>query len=211
MCADFANLGDALTQLESAGIDYVHFDVMDGHFVPNLTMGPDIINAVRKSTTLPLDIHLMVEKPENFITMFDPKPGDIVCVHQEATVHLQRVLSQIKDTGATPGIAVNPATPIDVLKYVLADVGIVLIMTVNPGFAGQKLIPATLEKIRALRRIIDGHNLDIGIQVDGNVSFENAKIMRRAGADIFVAGTSSVFRKDMDINSATQQLKKAIK
>jgi len=210
MCADFAHLGRDLAMLEAAGVHYAHFDVMDGHFVPNFTMGPDVIAAIRRATSLPLDMHLMMEHPENFVSLFAPRPGDIVCVHQEATTHLQRVLVQIAQTGAVPGVALNPATPVDTLRHVMNDIGLVLIMTVNPGFSGQKMVPATLDKIAELRGIIDENDLDIVIQVDGNVSFENARIMRDAGADVFVAGSSSVFRKDIDIPSGVKKLFEAV-
>lgn len=210
MCADFGNLERDIRVMEKLGVEYLHMDIMDGHFVPNFTMGPDMLNAIRRLTDIPLDIHLMIEKPENYIDIFKPRPGDIVCVHQESTVHLQRVLSKIRDTGAKTGVAVNPATPLVMIKHVLSDVDMVLIMTVNPGYAGQKLVPATLEKIKELNDLRIKHNLPIEIEVDGNVSFENARLMRLAGADIFVAGTSSMFDRNMGMEAAGERLREAI-
>ena len=211
MCANFLNIQKDLDLFKENSIEYLHIDVMDGHFVPNFTLGPDFVNEIRKGSDIPMDIHLMIEKPEDYIMSFNPKKGDIVCVHQETTYHLQRVLQLIKSTGAIPGVAINPATPLSTIEYVLDDVGMVLIMTVNPGFSGQKLVPQTLDKIKDLKDIIDKRNLDILIQVDGNVSFENAKKMREKGADIFVAGTSSIYKKDMDMKETTRLLRQAIK
>jgi ribulose-phosphate 3-epimerase len=210
MCIDFKHMEREIRLLEKVGVDYMHMDIMDGHFVPNFTMGPDILKAVREMTDIPIDIHLMIEKPENYIDIFDPQPKDIVCVHQESTVHLQRVLQRIRDMGARPGVAINPATPLCMISHVLRDVEMVLIMTVNPGYAGQKLVPATLDKIREMREIIDTHHLNIEIEVDGNVSFENARKMRQAGADIFVAGSSSLFNRQLGIEAAGIKLKEAI-
>jgi ribulose-phosphate 3-epimerase len=211
MCADFRHLEDNIKLLEKAGVEYLHFDIMDGDFVPNFTLGPDLMRAVREVTTIPFDIHLMVRRPENHIGTFEPRPGDLVSVHQESTVHLQRTLQKIRDYGASPAVALNPATPIYCIEDVLDDIEAVLIMTVNPGFAGQKLVPATLRKISNMRSFLDerGYNA-VEIEVDGNVSFENAVKMRQAGADIFVAGTSSLFIRDMDILSAAENLRKCI-
>jgi len=211
MCADLRHLEDNIKVLEKAGVEYLHFDIMDGNFVPNFTLGPDLMNAVREITSIPFDIHLMVQHPENHLLLFDVKPGDIVTVHQESTIHLQRTLQKIKDRGANPGVALNPATPIYSIEHVLDDIGIVLIMTVNPGFAGQKLVPATIKKIAGLKKYLMDNGYDtIEIEVDGNVSYENAKRMREAGADIFVAGTSSIFIKDADILQSASQLRKYI-
>lgn len=209
MCVDYTHFVEDINMLEKVGCDYIHFDVMDGHFVPNFTLGPDLMKSIRGITNLPMDIHLMVEKPENYIELFDPRPGDLVCVHQESTIHLQRVLKQIKDTGAKAGVAINPATPLFMIKHVLCDVDVVLIMTVNPGFAGQKLVPATLDKIKELKKIIDENGYDIEIEVDGNVSFENAVKMKANGADIFVVGSSSLFNKELGIEEAAKRLNKA--
>lgn len=210
MCVDYTHFVEEIKMLEKVGADYIHFDVMDGHFVPNFTLGPDLMKSIRKVTTLPMDIHLMVEKPENYIDLFEPHEGDLVCVHQESTVHLQRVIKQIKDTGAKAGVAINPATPLAMIEQVLCDVDVVLIMTVNPGYAGQKLVPSTLDKIKELKAIILENNYDIEIEVDGNVSFENAIKMKANGADIFVAGTSSIFNKELGMEEAARRFNEII-
>jgi len=211
MCANLAHLEDDIRKLEKAGIEYVHVDIMDGSFVPNFTFGTDFCEALRAMTTLPLDIHLMIQKPEIHIAAFKPRPGEYVCVHQEATVHLQRTLALIKSFGAKAAVAINPATPINAIEDVLADVDMVLVMTVNPGYAGQKLVPQTLDKIARLRRFMDERGFEnIKIEVDGNVSFENAAKMRKAGADIFVAGSSSVFIKELGIEKGSLELRKYI-
>jgi ribulose-phosphate 3-epimerase len=211
MCIDFTDLRGGIRQLEAAGVEYLHFDIMDGSFVPNFTLGPDFVKAVRGLTSIPFDIHLMVQQPEKHIEIFEPREKDLVVVHVESTVHLHRTLQKIRATGATPGAALNPATPIDTLDYVLDEVGMVLVMTVNPGFAGQKLVPSTLQKIADMRKYLDarGHK-DILIEVDGNVSFENAKKMRAMGADIFVAGTSSLFIKGRDLADTAAELRRNI-
>ncbi len=210
MCANMINLGKDIKLLERAGAEYLHIDVMDGHFVPNFTLGPDLVKSLRKITDIPMDIHFMVENPGNYLNLFEPKPGDIVCIHQESTKHLQRVLQQIKEFGAKPAVAINPATPIIMIENVIRDIDVLLVMTVNPGFAGQKLVPETLNKIKEIDKIRREQNLKIDIMVDGNVSFENAKTMRDSGADIFVAGTSSIFNKDMSIEEAAAKLRSVI-
>lgn len=211
MCADFLHLEENIKILEQARVEYLHFDIMDGSFVPNFTLGPDLLNSVRKITTIPFDIHLMVNSPEKHLNLFDIRQGDIISVHQEATFHLQRVLQSIKVMGARPSVAINPDTPICSIEDILDDIEVVLIMAVNPGFAGQKLIPAMLRKIANLKKFIfnNGYN-NIEIEVDGNVSLENAKKMREMGADIFVAGTSSIFIKNKDIRILTEKLRKSI-
>lgn len=211
MCIDYKNFARDIHTLENIGVDYIHVDIMDGHFVPNFTFGPDIIKAVRSVTKIPIDLHLMVEKPENYIDIFEPEENDIVCIHQESTAHLQRVLNYIKDKGAIAAVAINPATPILMIKHVLCDVEMVCVMTVNPGFAGQKIVPETLNKIKELKELIGGKKLDVKIEVDGNVSFENAKKMKEMGADIFVAGTSSLFSKDIEMEKAGRKLKEIIR
>ena len=211
MCADFRHLEDNIKILEQAGVEYFHFDIMDGSFVPNFTLGPDLLNSVREITVIPFDIHLMVESPEKHLKLFDIRLGDIISIHQESTLHLQMVLQSIRDLGARPSVAINPATPIFSIENVLDDIEVVLVMAVNPGFAGQKLIPSVLRKIANLKKfLIDSGYDSIEIEVDGNVSFENAKKMREAGADIFVAGTSSIFIKNKDIQTLTEKLRKSI-
>ncbi len=210
MCSSFRKLEEELRLLEELRIEYIHVDIMDGHFVPNFTLGPDFVRAVRSMTSLPMDIHLMVENPESWIGPFKPREGDIVTIHQEATVHLQRALSMIRDTGARAGVALNPATPLCTIEHVLDDVDLVLIMTVNPGYAGQKLVPATLKKITETCVLARNSGRNAEIEVDGNVSFENAEKMRRAGADIFVAGTSSLYHRELGIGEAAARLRKAI-
>lgn len=211
MCVDFRRLESQVRSLEQAGVEYLHFDIMDGHFVPNYTLGPDFIRCVREMTAIPFDYHLMVERPEAALPMFDIRPGDIVSVHQEATIHLQRTLQQIRQLGARPSVALNPGTALTAIDEVLDDIELVLVMTVNPGFAGQKLVPATLRKIAALKeRLHAGGFGHIEIEVDGNVSWDNAVRMREAGADIFVAGTSSVFRPGEEIGSLVERFRACI-
>lgn len=211
MCADWMNLGSDIKIMEECGIEYLHVDIMDGSFVQNYTLGTDYIKALHKATKIPLDIHLMIDKPECKLDWFEFKPGDYVAVHYEATAHVQRVLQKIKDMGAKAMIALNPATPICVLEDVTDDIDGILLMTVNPGFAGQKLIPQTLNKIKRLRNILDENGYDnIDIEVDGNVSFENAVKMREAGANIFVGGSSSVFHKDGKMKDNIDRMRRCI-
>lgn len=211
MCTNFIDVKSDLIALENSGIEMLHFDIMDGSFVPNFTLGPCVLNNIRSKTNIPFDIHLMIDKPEDKIDFFDIREKDYVSVHCESTNHLQRLLVKIRGKGAHPGVALNPATPLDQIENILDDIDFVLIMTVNPGFAGQKFVPHQLNKIKKLREMLDksGYN-DIMIQVDGNVSFENAMKMRQSGANVFVAGTSGIFRKDMDIPAAARKLRESI-
>jgi ribulose-phosphate 3-epimerase len=212
MCADFMNMRSVLDIFEKQKIEYLHIDIMDGQFVPNFTLGTDYCKILKKNSSIPLDIHMMTENPETKINWFPFGKGDYVSIHVESTKHLQRVLTQIKERDAKAMVAINPATPINAIENVLDDIDGVLIMTVNPGYAGQKLVPATLRKISTLRNYLDtnGYN-HIEIEVDGNVSFENAKKMREAGANIFVAGTSSVFTDKFSLEEGIEQLRLAIK
>ena len=207
MCADFLNLRKDIELFEKTGIEYLHIDIMDGEFVPNFTLGTDYIKALHRETHIPLDIHLMIGNPENKLDWFELREGDFVSVHYESTRHIQRCLQKIRDKGAKPMLALNPGTPLLVLEDLIPDIEGVLIMTVNPGFAGQKLIPSTLDKIRRLKEM----NYNLEIEVDGNVSFENAKKMRAAGADIFVAGTSSIFIDGANPEKNIEKLREVIK
>ena len=195
MCADIFDLRNTVRLFEKHRTAYLHMDVMDGVFVPNIMLGSEMVRRMRSESGIPLDIHLMIENPDEKLEWFDPRPGDYVSVHVEAARHLQRTLAKIRSLGAKPMAAVNPATPLSALEEVWCDLDGVLVMTVNPGFAGQTLVPQTLEKIRRLRRLLDDRGFDkVEIEVDGNVTLENALKMRAAGANIFVAGTSLVFR-----------------
>ncbi|MBR6742589.1 MAG: ribulose-phosphate 3-epimerase [Clostridia bacterium] len=201
-----------IKDMAEGGVELLHADVMDGVFVPNLMLGTDSIKALRAVSPVPLDIHLMIESPEEKLAWFDIREGEYVSIHAESTRHLQKALSRVRDFGANPMVALNPATPIIMIEDVLDDVDGVLLMTVNPGFAGQKLIPQCLEKISRLRKMLDENGKEhIRIEVDGNVSFENAKRMRAAGADIFVGGTSSVFAKDGSVKSNLEKMWKSLK
>lgn len=195
MCADMLNLSRDIAELKKAGIDYLHFDIMDGHFVPNLMLSMDIISEIRSSTDIPFDIHLMTQSPEDIIPRLKLQKGDIVSVHCESTPHVHRALTMIKDAGADAALALNPSTPIEFVREVLADIKMVLLMTVDPRYSGQKLVAQSFEKIARLRKFLDEQGYeDIAIEVDGNCSFENVPKMHLAGADIFVLGSSSLFR-----------------
>ena len=212
MCVDLMNVQRDIEALEKVGVDYLHVDMMDNHFVPNITLSTDFIKALKKITKVPLDIHLMIENPEHTISQLSCcDENDMICIHYESTLHPQRVLTSIHEMGIKTGVAINPATPICVLENLLDDMDMVLCMTVNPGFAGQKLIPSTLKKITKLREMLNenGHR-DMLIEVDGNVSFENAEKMHAAGADIYVAGTSSVFAKTGSLEENLRKFREII-
>ena len=211
MCADWMNLKETLVTFQECGIEYLHIDVMDGVFVPNYTLGPDYCKAMKANSSIPLDLHLMVERPEEKLDFFPIGAGDIVSIHAESTHHLQRALNKIRALGAKAFVALNPATPLCALEHILPDIDGVLVMTVNPGFAGQKLIPQTLEKITQVRRYLDEKGYTrLEIEVDGNVSFENAVKMKAAGANIFVAGTSSVFAKGMCLSEGIARMREIL-
>lgn len=207
MCADLLNLGNSLKEIERAGIQYIHADIMDNHFVPNLMLPMEMYNKMRCATSLPFDFHIMAQNPESIIEKLDLKQGDIVSVHYESTVHLQRALTMIKEKGAIPAVAVNPATPLEMINEVIDEVGMILVMTVNPGFAGQKIVPSAFEKVKRARELLDKlGKKDILLEVDGNCSFENVPKLYDAGADVFVVGTSSVFKKGLTIQEGTDKL-----
>ena len=211
MCADFFQLDKYIKAFEKCNIDMIHVDIMDGSFVPNYTLGTDFIKALKRKTDIPLDIHLMINNPENKLDWFEFDENDYVAIHCESTPHLHKAISAIKNRRAKAMVAVNPATPICALESILDDIDAVLIMTVNPGFAGQKLIKSVLKKITQLRNYLDKNGYEhIEIEVDGNVSFENAALMSKAGSNIFVAGTSSIFTKDLKLEDAINKLKNNI-
>jgi len=192
LSADFGNLAKQINEIDKAGADLVHIDVMDGVFVPNITIGPLIVDAVKQATKLPLDVHLMITNPDNSLEMFAKAGADIISVHSEACIHLHRTLQTIRAFGIRAGVAYNPATPVDTLLPVLDLVDQVVIMSVNPGFGGQSFIPAVLPKIEAVKEMIDKSGYSIDIQVDGGVSPDTAAIIKKAGANVLVAG-SAVF------------------
>jgi len=195
LSADFAKLGDEIRAVEAAGADWIHVDVMDGHFVPNITIGPLVVDAIRPVTDLPLDVHLMIENADRYIPDFAKAGADIIAVQTEACVHLHRTLQFIRQNGCKSGVVLNPATPIDSLEWILPEIDLVVLMSVNPGFGGQTFIPATLEKIGRLRKMIDARGLAIEIEVDGGVNSKTIASVSQAGADVFVAG-SAIFGSD---------------
>lgn len=212
MCAGLFDIEKCIRCFERNDIEYLHIDIMDGSFVPNYTLGTDYIKNLRKITAIPLDIHLMIERPEDKIDWFDIQEGEYVSVHYESTYHAQRAIARIKEKGAKPMLALNPATPVSVIDYLTDDISAILVMTVNPGYSGQKMIPQTLKKISDIKkRLKEAGREDIEIEADGNVSFENAEKMRAAGTDIFVAGTSSIFTGKMDLNTAIQKFREVIR
>ena len=196
LSADFSKLGDEVQAAEAAGADWIHVDIMDGHFVPNITMGPLIVKAVKKMTTLPVDVHLMIENADLFIRDFADAGADLISVHTEACVHLNRTIHLIRECGSLAGVALNPATSLSAINWVLEDVDLVVLMSVNPGFGGQSFIPNTLDKIRALRSIFNDKGLDTHILVDGGVNNKTIVEISNAGADVFVAGSAVFGRPD---------------
>ena len=211
MCADIFSLGETLKTFEKNGVSYLHIDIMDGEFVPNFTLGTDYCRLMKKATSIPLDIHLMINDPEKKLSWFDFGEGDMVSVHFESTKHPYLALQMIRERGAKAFLAINPGTAASVILPMLSVMDGVLVMTVNPGFAGQKLAESTLAKISEVRALAESAGkTDLLIETDGNVSFENAIRMSRAGADIFVAGTSAVFRKDMTLEEGLAKLQECV-
>lgn len=196
LSADFAALGAEVAEAEASGADWIHVDVMDGHFVPNITLGPPIVKAVSAHTSLPLDVHLMIEGPERYIADFAAAGAGVITVHAEACIHLHRVIHQIKELGIMAGVAINPGTPASAIREVLMDVDMVLVMTVNPGFGGQTFIPGTVRKIRQIRQWADEVNPSLRIQVDGGIAESTAALVAAAGADVLVAGNAVFGRSD---------------
>ena len=211
MCVDFLHLEEALKTFEEQGLEYLHVDVMDGCFVPNYTLGTDFCRLLKKSSGIPLDIHLMIRDPESKLQWFTFDEKDYVSVHYESTPHIHRALATIRRLGGKPMLALNPGTPLACMENLLDDMDALLLMTVDPGFAGQKLIPRMLDKIRAARAYLDSRGYEhVEIEVDGNVSFENAVKMHEAGADIFVAGSSSLFDPHVGLADAAARLRRCI-
>jgi ribulose-phosphate 3-epimerase len=194
LSADFGRLADEVKAVATA--DYVHVDVMDGHFVPNLTIGPLVIEAVKRATALPLDVHLMIEDAERWVPSFAKAGADLIGVHAEACPHLHRTLQQIRGLGKRASVVINPATPLTAIEWVLGDVDQVLVMSVNPGFGGQQLIPSTLDKIRLLRRMLDDRNLAVDIEIDGGIKVDNVALACAAGANVIVSGSGVFGTKD---------------
>ncbi|EWG11905.1 ribulose-phosphate 3-epimerase [Cytobacillus firmus] len=190
LSADFSKLGEEIKDVERGGADYIHVDVMDGHFVPNITIGPLIVDAIRPVTKLPLDVHLMIEDPDSYIEAFANAGADYITVHAEACKHLHRTVHFIKSFGVKAGVVLNPATPVNMIEHVIEDIDMVLLMSVNPGFGGQKFIPAVLAKIAAVKELADAKGLNIEIEVDGGVNEETARLCIEAGANVLVAGSA---------------------
>ncbi len=205
LSADFSRLGKEIEAIEKGGADWVHIDVMDGHFVPNITIGPQIVKAIRNITELTFDVHLMIANPDQYIEQFAEAGADVLTVHVEASKHLHRTVQLIKAQGCKAGASLNPATPLSALDHILSDLDMVLLMTVNPGFGGQKFIDSVLSKIKQLRNALIERRLDIGIEVDGGVNGDTISKVARAGANIFVAG-SAVFGMD-DYGKAISELR----
>lgn len=204
LAANFANLGEEVKEVEKAGAQLIHIDVMDGHFVPNISFGSIVLDAIRPLTNLPLDVHLMIENPDQYIEQFAKAGADYITVHVEACRHLHRTIQLIRSFGVKPGVVLNPHTPIESIQHILEDIDMVLFMTVNPGFGGQKFIHSVVPKIEALAAIIKERNLDIAIEIDGGINAETIVPCAKAGATIFVAG-SAIYSKE-DRTAALQEI-----
>jgi ribulose-phosphate 3-epimerase len=196
LSADFARLGEEIVAVEKAGADYIHIDVMDGHFVPNITIGPLIVEAIRPVTKLPLDVHLMIENPDQYIENFAKAGADYITVHVEACRHLHRTIHHIKSFGIKAGVVLNPATPVESIQHIVAEIDMVLLMSVNPGFGGQKFIPEVLPKIRKVKEMGDSIGKELEIEIDGGVNPETAKLCMEAGANVLVAGSAIYNQED---------------
>lgn len=208
LSADFTRLGEEVRAVEKAGADYIHIDVMDGHFVPNITIGPLVVKAVRRVTELPLDVHLMISDPDSFIDEFSDAGADIITVHTETVNHLNRTIHHIREKGVRPGVSLNPATTLDCLEYILEDLDMVLLMTVNPGFEGQEFIPLVVPKIRRLKEKIDKGGLNVEIEVDGGITPKTIGQVSSAGASVFVAGSAIFYSEDYE--NTIRLMRKAI-
>lgn len=209
LSADFGRLGQQVEEAVQGGADYIHMDIMDGHFVPNLTIGPLVVKAIKPWSPIPLDVHLMISEPERYIEQFVDAGADIVMVHVEACLHLHRTIQQIKETGAKAGIAINPATPVSAIEEILPDVDQVLVMTVNPGFGGQAFITGMVEKIRRVRSMLDQRGLPADLEVDGGIGPTTAATVVRAGARVLVAG-SAVYNDKSDVADSIAAIRSSI-
>ena len=209
LTADFLVLGQQLSAAAGAGVDFIHLDIMDGRFVPNISFGFVVVEAVRRATTLPLDVHLMIEEPERYVDDFVSAGADMLTIQVEASVHLHRTLSRIAELGATAGVALNPGTPLGAIEEAIPIVGQVLVMSVNPGFGGQSFIPGILSKIRRTRQLLDGQDRFVSLEVDGGIKPTNIRRVVEAGADAFVCG-SSIFDGSADIQSNVHQLREHV-
>lgn len=209
LSADFSILGEQVAEASRAGADYLHIDVMDGHFVPNITIGPLVVSAIRKCTDLPLDVHLMIESPDHYIQDFANAGADIITVHIEACTHIHRTIQLIKKTGAKAGISLNPGTPVELISEVIPLVDMILVMSVNPGFGGQSFIRESLRKITRLRKELDTKGFQAELEVDGGINTETAPEVVKAGARVLVAG-AAIFNNNSSISEAIQKLKSSI-
>jgi ribulose-phosphate 3-epimerase len=208
LASDLGRLAEEVHQVETLGAEYIHVDVMDGRFVPNITLGPPVVRAVRAATKAVVDCHLMIVEPERYVAEFAHAGADIITVHVEASPHLQRTLHSIRDLGKRAGVVLNPHTPEETIRYVMNDVDLILVMSVNPGFGGQSFLPLVLPKLRAIRQMIDDTGRDIDLEIDGGIGPENARLVTDAGATVLVAGSSIFGQKDR--GAAMQQLRAAV-